>query len=117
MTKKKKNRGLGLSIWLILLALMNLLTLVLIVGRARGPEMMSFPYLMAALLIFSAGKVVSVIGIWFWERWGLYVYAGSVIGTMAVGLMLTGTWLYAFNEILPLAILGWLLKDKYDNFE
>ena len=117
MSTKKQERGLGLSIWLVLLLLMNLLTLVLILGRARGPETLSYPYLMAALLILSAAKVVSVIGIWLWERWGLYVYAASVVGTIAVGLMLTGTWLFAFNEVLPLAILGWLLKDKYDNFD
>lgn len=119
MSKKvtKKERGLWLSIWLILIVLMNLLTLVLIVDRVNQPQAMIFPYLIAALFIFSAAKVVAAIGIWVWERWALYVYAGAVIGTMAVGLVLTGTWLYAFNEILPMAILGWMLKDKYDYFE
>ncbi len=112
----KKERGLWLSIWLILIVLVNLLTLALIVDRANQLEAMSFPYLMAALFVFSAAKVVAAIGIWVWERWALYVYAGAVIGTMVVGLVLTGTWLYAFNEILPLAILGWMLKDKYDYF-
>jgi hypothetical protein len=118
MTKNKmhKQRGTFLSIVLVLIVLMNLLTLALIVGRAKSPEIMSFPYMMAALLILSAAKVVAAIGIWMWERWALYVYAGAVVGTIVVGLILTGTWLFAFNEILPLAVLGWLLKDKYDNF-
>ena len=114
--KKHKQRGTFLSIVLVLIVLMNLLTLALIVGRAKSPEIMSFPYMMAALLILSAAKVVAAIGIWMWERWALYVYAGAVVGTIVVGLILTGTWLFAFNEILPLAVLGWLLKDKYDNF-
>ena len=119
MAKKstKKTRGLWLSIWLILIILMNLLTLVMIVARAKGPEILSFPYLMAVLFLLSAAKVVAAIGIWVWERWALYVYAAAVVGTIAVGLMLTGTWVFAFNEILPMAILGWLLKDKYGNFE
>ena len=112
----KKERGLWLSLMLVVIVLMNLLTLALIVGRAKGPATVSYPYLMAALLVFSAAKVVAAIGIWVWERWALYVYAGAVIGTIAIGLMLTGTWVFAFNEILPMAILGWLLKDKYDNF-
>jgi cytochrome c oxidase subunit IV len=118
MTKKstKKERGLWLSIWLILIILMNLLTLVLIVDRIQQPETMSFPYLITALFVFSAGKVVAAIGIWVWERWALYVYAGAVVGTIVIGLMLTGTWLFAFNEALPMAILGWMLKDRYDYF-
>ncbi len=119
MAKKviKKERGLWLSIWLILIVLMNLMTLVLIVDRVKQPEAMSFPYLMTALLVFSAAKVVAAIGIWVWERWALYVYAGAVIGTMVIGLMLTGELLFAFNEILPIAILGWMLKDKYNYFD
>ena len=119
MTKKSsaKQRGFWLSFILILMALINLLTLALIIDRVQAPQSMNYPYLMAGLFIFTAAKIVAAIGIWFWERWALYVFAGSVIGTIVVGLLLTGTWLFAFNEVLPLAILGWLLRDKYDYFK
>lgn len=119
MAKKSsaKQHGFWLSFVLILMVIINLLTLALIIGQAKSPQSMNYPYLMAGLFIFTAAKIVSAIGIWFWERWALYVYAGSVIGTIVIGLLLTGTGLFAFNEILPLAILGWLLKDKYDNFK
>ena len=116
-SKMKKHRGIGLSVWLIFLALMNIISLVLIIGTARGPDAITYPYLVAGLFVFSAAKFVAFIAIWFWERWGLYVLAFAVIGTMAIGIILTASVWYAFNEILPIAILGWMLRDKYDNFD
>jgi hypothetical protein len=44
------------------------------------------------------------------------MFAVSVVVSVIIGLMLTGWWLIVFNEVLPLAILGWLIRDKWSNF-
>ncbi len=113
--KQKASRGVFLSIWLGLMIVVNLVTFALIMDRVKSSQVL-FPYMLSLLLLITVAKIVATVGIWVWERWALYVYAGAVVGTIIIGLVLTGTWLFAFNEILPLAILGWLLRDKYANF-
>lgn len=116
--KKTKHRGFWLSLVLVLMGISSLLSVFLILNYVQVPGTQpNYPWLLAGLFVATVAKLVAVVGIWFWEKWALYIYAGSVVATIAIGLMLTGTWLFTFNEVLPLAILGWLLKDKYDNFD
>ena len=111
-----KERGIWLSIWLALIMLHSFISALIIYMIRRGPSDVSVPWLLAILFLASAIKLISAIAIWNWKRWGLYLYAGGVIATMVVGLMLTGSLLVVFSDILPLAVLGWLIKDKYSYF-
>ncbi|MEJ2711192.1 MAG: hypothetical protein P8074_26530 [Anaerolineales bacterium] len=110
-------RGIGLTIWLALLVFQSALGIVLILDLTNRPDDPSRPYLLAALFILSAAKLVGVLGIWLWKRWGLYTYAGSVVVIAIIGLMLTGTALMIFYELLPVAITGWLLREKLQHFQ
>ena len=110
--KHPVERGLGLTIWLALLVIQSLLGIILILDLNNRPEDPSRPYLLLALFIFSAAKLAGVLGIWLWKRWGLYTYVGAVIGTAIIGLALTGTMMMIFYELLPVAITGWLLREK-----
>ena len=110
-------RGLGLTIWLALLVVQSALGIILTLDLTNRPEDPSRPYFLAALFILSAAKLVGVLGIWLWKRWGLYIYAGAVVGTAIIGLVLTGTELMIFYELLPLAITGWLLREKIKYFQ
>jgi len=60
-------------------------------------------------------NVVAAIGIWNWQKWGPYVYAGSTILALVIGLVTVGIW-SVFYMVLPLAILGWLLRTKWSYF-
>ena len=116
MSKAKKERGPWLSVWLVLIALHSLLTVWLVLDLRKGPDTVAMPYLVAGIFIFALARLAGAVGIWIWKKWGLYAYIIGVVGSMVVGLILTGSILIVFNDILPLAILGWLLKDKYSNF-
>ncbi|NIV37003.1 MAG: hypothetical protein GWN58_48495, partial [Anaerolineae bacterium] len=61
--------------------------------------------------------IVAAIGAWNWKRWGLWLYAISTVAGIAVGLVLTRTQLIVFHDIVPLVILGWLVKDKHQWFD
>lgn len=114
---QKVERKFMQTLWLILLIIESLLGIILILDLTNRPEDPSRPYLLAALFILSTTKLVGVFGIWMWEKWGLYTYAGAVIGMTVIGLMLTGTTLIVFYELLPVAITGWLFREQIPNFK
>ncbi len=120
MTKSKQSRerGLWLSIWLILIMLHSIVAAVIIYITANQPDApATFPWYISALVLAVIAKLIGAIAIWNWRKWGLYLYAAGVFVSIVVGLMLTGLLSFVFVYILPLAILGWLLRDKYENFQ
>jgi len=114
---RHKQRGLGLSTWLILIILHGILAVFLVMDLRKQVDEVMFPWLVAGLLLASVARVVGAAGIWLWGKWGLYLYAGGVLVAIVAGLLLTGNMLIIFGDILPLAILGWLLRNKWTYFE
>ena len=108
---KPPKLGKALKIWLILLFIQNALGIVLILDLINRPADPARPYLLAALFFFSVIQLAGVFAIWFRPAWGFYAYIGAVIGTTSIGLVLTGSILIVFYELLPIAITGWLFKD------
>ena len=82
----------------------------------RTQDALDRPWLVSLMVVHSLLNVVAVIGIWVWKKWALYVYAASTILSIVVGLLALGMW-SVFYMILPFAILGWLLRTKWDYFE
>ena len=122
MTRKKvgqvhKERGTWLSLWLILIMLHGLIASGLIwYFRAQDNE--SSPvWMLAILFILGVADIVAAIAAWYWKKWGLWLYVISTIVGIAVGLVLTRTQLIVFHDIIPLVILGYLVKDKQKWFD
>lgn len=114
----KRERGIWLSLWLILIMLHAIGVAVFIYIAANQPDAPeSFPWYITILVIAAIAKLIGAVAIWNWQKWGLYLYIGGVIAAIIIGLMLTGLLSIVFVYILPLAILGWLLKDKYSYFK
>ena len=116
-SKQSRERGLWLSIWLILIMLHSIVAAVIIYITAKQPEAETFPWYISVLVISVIAKLIGAIAIWNWRKWGLYVYAAGVFVSIVVGLMLTGLLSFVFVYFLPLAILGWLLREKYKYFQ
>lgn len=119
MTKKPqeapKERGCWLTGWLILM-LIHGITSSLLIFYQRNQEGGDSTVWLGLLLLASIAIVVATVAIWYWQRWGLILYAISIGVSIVVGLVLTGTQLWVFHEIIPLAILGYLIKDKWADF-
>jgi len=115
---KTRERGIWLSICLILIVLHSIVVALFVYTAANQPDApASFPWYIIVLVISVIVKLVGAIAIWNWRRWGLYLYTGGVVLAVITGLMLTGSLYLVFVYVLPLAILGWLLKDKYSYFQ
>jgi len=74
-------------------------------------------WLIPVLFILSLATLISGIGMWNWKRWGIYLFAGASLVSIAVYLMLTGSMFVAFYELLPIAILGSILSKTSKYFE
>jgi hypothetical protein len=95
----------------------GVLASVLIWYLAGTDQVTKFPWTLPALFLLSLADIVAGITIWNWKKWGLWLYAISVAVGIAVGLVLTATQLIVFHEVIFLAILGYLVKDKMQYFD
>ena len=113
---QSKERGLVLTIILVIMALHGIVASVLYYYLRVDTAYLSRPWLVSLMVVHSLADVVAVVGVWFWKRWGMYVYAASTVLALVVGLLSVGMW-SVFYMILPLVILGWVLRSKWSYFE
>lgn len=110
-----KERGIWLSLILVVMALHGIFGTILYY-TIRTQEALDRPWIISLMVVHSLANVIAVIGIWFWKKWALYIYAASTVLAIFVGLISIGGW-SVFYMILPFAILGWMLRTKWDFFE
>lgn len=107
-----KERGGWLSAWLILIIAHSTFAAFLILDLRARQNTPSSPWFWLLLLALAVADIVAAIAIWNWKHWGFVLYGISTVVSIVVGLLLTGSQLIVFHDITPLAILGYLLKDK-----
>ena len=115
-TSHQIERGFWLSLVLILIMIHSIFSVWFVYNAQQASDATSTQWLIGALVLVAIAKFIAAIAIWNWKKWGLYIFAVSVVASVIIGLLLTGTWLIVFNEVLPLAILGWFIRDKWPNF-
>jgi hypothetical protein len=112
---KKKERGFWLSLVLVVMGLHGIFASVFYYSQ-RSQDFINRPYLIGLMVLHSLLNIVAAVGIWYWKKWALYVYAVSTVIALVAGLLSIGIW-STFYMVLPLAIVGWLLRTKWDYFE
>jgi len=110
----KKVRGTLLTVALVVIVLHGIVSAYLYSTLSTAPEVQR-PWIITMMVVHFLANVAAAIGIYYWKKWGLYVYAGSTIIALVTGLVSIGIW-SVFYMVLPLVILGWLLREKWDYF-
>jgi hypothetical protein len=111
-----KERGCWLTGMLILIIIHGIFASLLIFYLRRQPYADTALW-QAILVLLAIADIVAAIAIWYWKRWGFVLYAISTAIGIAIGLVLTASQLVVFHDIVPLAILGYLVKDIRDYFD
>lgn len=111
-----RERSCWLSGWLILILLHGILASLLILYLRQQRADPSPAWILLILFALALADIVAAIAIWYWKRWGLVLYAVSTAIGIVVGLVLTASQLIVFHDIIPLAILGYLVKDYWGAF-
>jgi len=114
-TETPRERGCWLTGFLVLMVIHSIVSGILVYYQLSQPYV-DKPTWLAVLFVLAIAKIVAAIAIWYWQRWGLILYGITVIISIVIGLVVTGTQLWVFHEILPLAILGYIIKDKWADF-
>ena len=109
-----KVRGTALTVALVIIILHGLVAAVYYAVARRDPSL-DQTWALGLMSLHFLLNVIAAFGIWSWKQWGIYLYTASTILAVVVGLMTIGIW-SLFYMVLPLAILGWILRTKWDYF-
>lgn len=114
----KHHRSTILTVLLVIMALHGIFAAILYSTARMDAAVMQVdrPWIITMMIIHELLNIVAAGAIFYWKKWGLYVYAASTILAVVAGLLSIGMW-SVFYMILPLVILGWVLRDYWGNFE
>ena len=76
-------------------------------------EYINAPWLWAASLFVGLASIVSAISLWYWKRWGLYLYVVATFVSMGVGLVVYPSQIAAFYNLIPLLVLGYIMTGQH----
>jgi hypothetical protein len=115
----KKERGGLLTFLLVLIMLHAIFATYLAYTYLKAEYDPQRPLILTGLLLISLADIVAAVGMWYWKKWGIYLYAVTRVAATAIHLMLTGSLLVVFYDLLPVAILGYVinLQSKRHLFE
>jgi hypothetical protein len=113
-----KERGTLLSVLIVLIGLHGVLGAYIGYATMKA-EYAKAPWVLPVLTLVSIAAVVSAVAMWYWKQWGIYLYAVVCIAQAAVHLVVTGDLFIVFYDILPVAILAYVmnLQSKRKLFE
>ena len=115
----KKNRGTLLSILLVLILLHAIFATYLGYDQLKEEYVRQISWVLPVLILVSLADIVAAIGMWYWKKWGIYLYAITRVIATAIHIVMTGSTLVVFYDLLPVAILGYVinLQSKQGLFE
>jgi hypothetical protein len=114
---QKPERGWLLTIAIILVGISGLLGLIVSLGE-NGFRTENLPtWFIAAAAAAAIADIIAAFGLWTWKQWGYYLYLGATLLSIALGLMATGSILFAFSHIIPFAIVGYIILPKWKYFD
>jgi hypothetical protein len=115
----KKERGALLSFLLVLVGLHAISAAYLAYISLKDVYRSSTPWVIVVLGVIALADILAAIAMWRWKKWGIALYGITRVIAAAIHLMLTGSLLVVFHDLLPVAILGYVinLQSKRNLFE
>ena len=105
----RKERGTLLSVLIILIALHSVIATYVGYSSLKDAYV-STPWGLPLLTAVSVAGIVSAAAMWYWKQWGITLYAIVCIIQAGVHLMMTGSLMVVFYDILPVAILAYVIR-------
>jgi hypothetical protein len=112
VTPPKKVRGGWLTAALIFIAVHAVFTAVLLLAYRKQAIPVQAPVLWAAAVLIALAEIGGAAGMWFWKRWGLYLFIAATLAGIVVGFFVYPSQITAFHGIIPILILGYILQRQ-----
>jgi hypothetical protein len=106
-----KVRGGWLTAMLIIIAIHAVFTAVLLISYHKDPGV-TREVLWAGAILVALLEIASAVVMWFWKKWGLYLYVAATLASIGFGLVIYPSMLVAFHAIIPLGILAYILQAQ-----
>jgi hypothetical protein len=106
-----KVRGGWLTGMLVFIIIHAIFTAVLLIVYHKDPGV-SQPILWSGAVIAALAEIVAAVALWFWKKWGLYLFVVTTLAAIGFGLIVYPSMLVAFHGIIPLALLGMILTNQ-----
>jgi hypothetical protein len=117
-TPIQKERKPYLTIALLIVMLFNIGLTVLLFNEKRllGASFADVPWYAWMMVLTSIASAVAAIALWYWKKWGLYLYLGSALAS-AFFMVLGGLLGAGFSALAPAALVGYLISLNWKQFE
>ncbi len=86
----KKERGPLLTTALVIIAIQGIFAAYLYYTQNNAVEAQK-PLIYSAMVLHNLANIAAAIGIFYWKKWGLYVYAASALVSVVAGLFSGGS--------------------------
>ena len=106
-----KVRGGWLTAMLIIIVIHAIFTAVLLISYHKNPGVAK-EVLWAGAFLVALLEIASAVVMWFWKKWGLYLFVAATLASVGFGLIIYPSMLAAFHAIIPLGILGLILTSQ-----
>lgn len=114
----KKERGGWLTAALVLIIIRNSVVAIWIFTLGKNDNLTTGAVMTALLVLVALSDVIAGIGMWYWKKWGLYLFGISTVAGIALHTLVLGPFV-VFHDVIGPAILAYILstQDKYRYFE
>lgn len=116
-TNPAKHRNTLLTIALVLVILHGILVVALYWIGAPETQRSVGSFALWVTLLAAVADVVAGVAMWFWKRWGIYLYAVATVAAAVASLLATGSMLFLFGALLPAIIVLYIIAMQRDTFE
>ena len=108
-----KERGWLLSIIIVLIGVHGAFASWVVWATMKADYVQYQAWVLPLLVLISLGDILAAVAMWFWKRWGFYLYAVTQVVATAIALMLTGNIWVTFSELLPVAIVAYVIQYQH----
>ena len=114
-----KKRGTWLTLALALMTIDAIVSAVLPFVYHKTTIDINNPLVIAGALAVGLVGIAGVVLMWMWKQLGIYLFVASILGSIAVGLIVFPSPFAAFHALIPLLVLGAALSvdNKMPLFE
>jgi len=65
----------------------------------------------------AAASVVAGVAMWYWKRWGIYLYGAAAVLEAVIALLASGSIFLLFGALLPAIIVLYIVMREQGKFE
>lgn len=112
-----KHRNTLLTIALVVVILHGIF-MAAVFWTVRGSADSTYAQLASWMMALSAvADIVAAAAMWFWKKWGIYLYGVAAVVHAIATVMATGDLLLIFGALLPPIIVLYIVMTQRDKFE